>query len=116
MIINVSDLLSIKSFAGVFPLFNISESIFFLFSPVSQSKTIVTQYWIKHKEADVDIEKMIFLWDQTSKEDSQLCEMNQKGIESQAYQPGKYGDLEISLVHYQKFYLDHLQNYIKGLA
>jgi hypothetical protein len=42
--------------------------------------------------------------------------MNQKGIESQAYQPGKYGDLEISLVHYQKFYLDNLQNYIKGLA
>ena len=90
--------------------------ILFLFSPVSQSKTIVTQYWIKHKEADVDIEKMIFLWDQTSKEDSQLCEMNQKGIESQAYQPGRYGDLEISLVHYQKFYLDHLQNYIKGLV
>jgi Rieske 2Fe-2S family protein len=90
--------------------------ILFLFSPVSQNKTVVTQYWVTHKDADVDVEKMIFLWDQTSSEDAQLCEMNQKGIESQSYQPGKYGDLEISLVHYQKFYLEHLQNHIKGLV
>ena len=62
------------------------------------------------------IEKMIFLWNQTSTEDSQLCEMNQKGIESRAYQPGKYGDLETSLIHYQKFYLDHLQNHIRELT
>ena len=48
-------------------------------------------------------------------EDSQLCEMNQKGIQSQAYQPGKYGNLETSLVHYQKFYLNHLQDYINDL-
>ena len=75
-----------------------------------------TEFILLGLNFSVDIEKMIFLWDQTSKEDSQLCEMNQKGIESQAYQPGRYGDLEISLVHYQKFYLDHLQNYIKGLV
>ena len=42
--------------------------------------------------------------------------MNQKGIESRAYQPGKYGDLETSLIHYQKFYLDHLQNHIRELT
>ncbi|MFL2899611.1 MAG: SRPBCC family protein [Candidatus Pelagibacterales bacterium] len=90
--------------------------ILFLFSPISQNKTIVTQYWVTHKDAEVDIEKMIFLWNQTSTEDSQLCEMNQKGIESRAYQPGKYGDLETSLIHYQKFYLDHLQNHIRELT
>ena len=90
--------------------------ILFLFTPVSQNKTIVTQYWVTHKDAEVDIDKMIFLWDQTSTEDSQLCEMNQKGIESRAYQPGKYGELETSLVQYQKFYLSHLQNHVNGLT
>jgi hypothetical protein len=45
-----------------------------------------------------------------------LCEMNQKGIESRAYQPGKYGELETSLVQYQKFYLSHLQNHVNGLT
>ena len=74
------------------------------------------EYFVVHKDADVDIDKMIFLWDQTSTEDSQLCEMNQKGIESRAYQPGKYGELETSLVEYQKFYLGHLQNHINKLA
>ena len=90
--------------------------ILFLFTPVSQNKTIVTQYWVTHKDAEVDIDKMIFLWDQTSTEDSQLCEMNQKGIESRAYQPGKYGELETSLIQYQKFYLSHLQKYVNGLT
>jgi len=89
--------------------------ILFLFSPINPNKTIVTQYWVAHKDAKVDIDKMIFLWDQTTIEDSQLCEMNQKGIQSQAYQPGKYGNLESSLVQYQKFYLNHLQNHINGL-
>ena len=89
--------------------------ILFLFSPINPSKTIVTQYWVAHKDAKVDIDKMIFLWNQTTIEDSQLCEMNQKGIQSQAYQPGKYGNLETSLVHYQKFYLNHLQDHINDL-
>ena len=90
--------------------------ILFLFSPISQNKTVVTQYWVTHKDAEVDVDKMIFLWDQTSTEDSQLCEMNQKGIESRSYQPGKYGDLETSLVQYQKFYLNHLQTHLNDLV
>lgn len=90
--------------------------ILFLFSPISQNKTVVTQYWVTHKDAEVDVDKMIFLWNQTSTEDSQLCEMNQKGIESRSYQPGKYGDLETSLVQYQKFYLNHLQTHLNDLV
>ena len=90
--------------------------ILFLFSPISQNKTVVTQYWVTHKDAEVDVDKMIFLWDQTSTGDSQLCEMNQKGIESRSYQPGKYGDLETSLVQYQKFYLNHLQTHLNDLV
>tara|TARA_B100001057_G_scaffold439501_1_gene472739 strand:- start:2075 stop:3169 length:1095 start_codon:yes stop_codon:yes gene_type:complete len=91
-------------------------SILFVFSPVSKNKTIVTQMWITDKEADCDIEKMIFLWDRTTLEDSQLCEMNQKGIESIAYSEGIYGSLEKSLILYQKFFLDHLQDHLKSRA
>ena len=42
----------------------------------------MTQYWVTHKDAEVDVDKMIFLWDQTSTEDSQLCEMNQKELKA----------------------------------
>ena len=30
-----------------------------------RNKTVVTQYWVTHKDAEVDVDKMIFLWDQT---------------------------------------------------
>jgi phenylpropionate dioxygenase-like ring-hydroxylating dioxygenase large terminal subunit len=90
--------------------------ILFLFSPISQKKTLVSQYWITHKNAEVDVDKMIFLWDKTSTEDSQLCEMNQRGIESRSYHPGKYANLETRLVQYQKFYLNHLQKYLNELV
>ena len=90
--------------------------ILFLFSPISQKKTLVSQYWITHKNAEVDVDKMIFLWDKTSTEDSQLCEMNQRGIESRSYRPGKYANLETRLVQYQKFYLNHLQEYLNELV
>ena len=90
--------------------------ILFLFSPISQNKTTVTLYWITHRDAEVDIEKMIYLWTVTTHEDAKLCEINQKGIESIAYSPGKYGDLEQGLARYQKFYLSHLQNHIKVLT
>ena len=91
-------------------------SILFVFSPISKNKTIVTQMWVTDVEAECDIDKMIFLWDRTTLEDSQLCEMNQKGIESIAYSEGVYGSLEKSLILYQKFYLDHLQDHIRSRA
>lgn len=90
--------------------------ILFLFSPVSQNRTIVRQYWVAHQDAKVDIDKMIFLWMVTSQEDSQLCEINQKGIESRFYQPGIYGKLEKSLVQYQEFYLNHLHDHLSDLS
>ena len=66
--------------------------------------------------AEVDIEKMIFLWTITTQEDAILCEINQKGIESKSFVPGKYGKLETALVQYQKFYLSHLQNHLNTIV
>jgi len=90
--------------------------ILFLFTPVKTNKTVVTQMWITHKDAKCDIEKMIWLWDRTTKEDQMLCEMNQKGIESRFYRQGRYGKLENSLAQYQEFYLNHLQNHLNDLV
>ena len=90
--------------------------VLFIFTPVETNKTIITQMWITHKDAECDIEKMIWLWDRTTQEDQMLCEMNQKGIESRFYRQGKYGKLEKSLVQYQEFYLNHLQNHLNDLV
>ena len=91
-------------------------AVLFLFTPVETNKTVVTQMWITNKDAECDIEKMIWLWDRTTQEDQMLCEINQKGIESRFYRQGKYGKLEKSLVQYQKFYLNHLQNHLNDLV
>ena len=90
--------------------------ILFVFVPVSTNKTIVKLMWCTHKDAEVDIEKMIFLWTITTQEDAILCEINQKGIESKSFVPGKYGKLETALVQYQKFYLSHLQNHLNTIV
>lgn len=91
-------------------------AILFVFTPVSPNKTIVKLMWCIHKDATCDIDKMIWLWDVTTKEDRILCEVNQKGIESKSFVQGQYGKLETGLIQYQKFYLDHLQSHLNSIV
>lgn len=83
--------------------------IVFQVQPISAQKTLVTTKWLVHKDAvegeDYDVERMRYVWDQTNKQDRELAEQNQKGINSLAYQPGPYSETyEFGVINFLDWY------------
>jgi len=73
------------------------HAVMFQFLPVSAELTDVIITWLVDgaaREADVDVERMIWLWDVTTIQDKQLIERNAEGIHSRSYEPGPYTELE----------------------
>jgi Rieske 2Fe-2S family protein len=68
----------------------------FMFSamPTGPEETIVTGKWLVHKDAvegvDYDVERLAALWTTTNLQDLDLCENNQRGVNSLGYVPGPY--------------------------
>jgi phenylpropionate dioxygenase-like ring-hydroxylating dioxygenase large terminal subunit len=80
-------------------------AVLFLFTPRSTRQTDVDLYWlVDGKASDVDVKKMIWGWDQTTKQDKVITENNQTGILSMRYQPGRYSDHERRVVTFQHWY------------
>jgi Rieske 2Fe-2S family protein len=81
-------------------------AVLFLFTPRSTMHTDVDLYWlVDGKAADVDVKRMIWGWDETTKQDKKITENNQAGILSKRYQPGRYSDQERRVVTFQEWYL-----------
>ena len=81
-------------------------AVLFLFTPRSTLHTDVDLYWlVDGKAAEVDVPKMIWGWDRTTKQDKVITENNQAGILSTRYRPGRYSDHERRVVTFQKWYL-----------
>jgi phenylpropionate dioxygenase-like ring-hydroxylating dioxygenase large terminal subunit len=73
------------------------HAVMFQFSPVSADHTDVTLTWLvdgSASAADVDVDRMIWLWDVTTIQDKRLIERNAAGIRSRSYSPGPYTELE----------------------
>jgi Rieske 2Fe-2S family protein len=80
-------------------------AVLFLFTPRGTLKTDVDLYWLVDKNApQVDVEKMIWGWDETTKQDKLITENNQAGILSKSYRPGRYSEHERRLVTFQEWY------------
>ena len=47
----------------------------------------------------------IEFWDLTNRQDWDICELTQKGVQSRVYQPGPYSGLESMLVAFDQHYL-----------
>ncbi len=80
-----------------------SDSVFaFTAMPTGPNETVVTAKWLVHKDAvegrDYTIEGLTTLWDITNRQDRDLVETNQRGINSIGYVPGPYNPDEESLV------------------
>jgi Rieske 2Fe-2S family protein len=81
-------------------------AVLFTFTPRSTLHTDVDLYWlIDAKAPDVDVDKMIWGWDETTKQDKEITENNQAGILSKSYRPGRYSEHERRLVTFQQWYL-----------
>jgi phenylpropionate dioxygenase-like ring-hydroxylating dioxygenase large terminal subunit len=81
-------------------------AVLFRFTPRSTLETDVDLFWlVDGKATDVDVEKMIWGWDQTTKQDKVITENNQAGILSTRYRPGRYSDHERRVMTFQRWYL-----------
>jgi Rieske 2Fe-2S family protein len=84
-------------------------AVLFLFTPRSTMHTDVDLYWLVDGNAtEVDIQRMIWGWDETTKQDKVITENNQAGILSKRYQPGRYSEHERRVVTFQQWYLAQL--------
>jgi phenylpropionate dioxygenase-like ring-hydroxylating dioxygenase large terminal subunit len=81
-------------------------AVLFLFTPRSTMHTDVDLFWLVDRNAsEVDIKRMIWGWDETTKQDKVITENNQAGILSKRYQPGRYSEHERRVVTFQQWYL-----------
>jgi phenylpropionate dioxygenase-like ring-hydroxylating dioxygenase large terminal subunit len=81
-------------------------AVLFLFTPRDTLNTDVDLFWLVDREApEVDVAKMIWGWDETTKQDKEITENNQAGILSKVYRPGRYSEQEQRVVTFQQWYL-----------
>jgi phenylpropionate dioxygenase-like ring-hydroxylating dioxygenase large terminal subunit len=80
-------------------------AVLFQFTPRSTTQTDVDLHWlVDAKATSVDVERMIWGWDETTKQDKVITENNQAGIASKRYQPGRYSDHEKRVLTFQEWY------------
>jgi phenylpropionate dioxygenase-like ring-hydroxylating dioxygenase large terminal subunit len=81
-------------------------AVLFQFTPRSTLATDVELFWlVDGKAAQVDVPRMIWGWDQTTRQDKIITENNQAGVLSTRYQPGRYSEHERRVVTFQQWYL-----------
>jgi len=62
--------------------------------PAGPQQTAIRVYWLVDEKAiagrDYDLSKLMPFWQLTSEQDWQICERQQRGVNSSAYAPGPY--------------------------
>ncbi len=80
-----------------------------VFTPRSAMYSDVEISWLVDGRADaVDIDRMIWMWDCTTRQDKIITENNQRGIMSSRYQPGRLSSQERRVDTFNKWYLNQL--------
>lgn len=83
-------------------------AVLFRFTPRATLQTDVDLFWLvdgKAGDADVDVERMVWGWDQTTRQDKVITENNQAGVLSTRYRPGRYSEHERRVMTFQRWYL-----------
>ena len=85
-----------------------------LLLPAGPRKTLARVTWLVHENAvegrDYQLDKLMPFWQLTSEQDWAICERQQKGVESSAYEPGPYST-------YKEYNVDaFVRWYVKTLA
>lgn len=87
------------------------HAVMLQFLPAGPELTEVTLTWLVSPTADpteVDVERMLWLWDVTTQQDKVLIERNAAGVRSSAYTPGPYSKLEVWTARFVRRYLDEV--------
>jgi Rieske 2Fe-2S family protein len=81
-------------------------AVLFRFTPRGTLQTDVDLFWlVDGRASEVDVERMIWGWDQTTRQDKVITENNQAGILSMRYRPGRYSEHERRVMTFQRWYL-----------
>jgi phenylpropionate dioxygenase-like ring-hydroxylating dioxygenase large terminal subunit len=87
------------------------HAVMFQFLPSGTETTEVLISWLVNGssvDSEVDVERMIWLWDVTTVQDKAIIERNARGVRSLAYVPGPYSTLESWPARFVAYYLDGL--------
>jgi len=82
-----------------------------VFTPRSAMRTDVDISWLVDGRADadnIDVDRLIWMWDVTTRQDKIIIENNQRGILSSRYQPGCLSNQERRVDTFNKWYLNQL--------
>jgi len=90
------------------------HAITFRMLPISPSETVLTTKWLVHKDAvegvDYDLKKMTEVWLATNDADRRICQENQIGVASPAYDPAPYSAIhEGGVTQFVNWYCQHLE-------
>jgi Rieske 2Fe-2S family protein len=89
--------------------------------PLGPLRTEVVSKWLVNKDAvegvDYDLKTMTEVWVATNREDAELVERNQRGINSPAYEPGPYSlDYEDGVIQFIDWYARLMSERLGGGA
>jgi len=87
------------------------HAVMLQFLPTGPESTDVVFSWLVDAAApaaEVDVERMIWLWDVTTVQDKTIIERNAAGVRSRAYVPGPYSTLEGWTARFVSRYLQEM--------
>jgi Rieske 2Fe-2S family protein len=83
------------------------------FLPAGPELTRVEMNWLVREDAregvDYDVERVAAFWKATAEQDRVICELNQAGVSSRRYRPGRYSLVEIEVEKFVQWYLGRLE-------
>lgn len=86
--------------------------------PRNVGRTDVVAKWLVRADAvegrDYDPAALRWLWDETTKQDKALIELNARGVETRGYRPGPYADLESQTAEFVSNYLALMREAARG--
>ena len=84
----------------------------FRFTPISPGHTDVIVSWLVREDAvegrDYDVDKIVWMWDVTTVEDTKIIRDNQLGVNSRRYRPGVYSMRERGTTGFVNWYISRL--------
>ena len=85
----------------------------YVFTPVTHLTSQCDVYWMVDKDAtegkDYDLERLMWLWDVTTKADERIIVNNQKGVNSRKYTSGPFSEKESTEKRFIRWYLNQLR-------
>jgi len=85
----------------------------YVFTPVTHLTSQCDVYWMVDKDAtegkDYDLERLMWLWDVTTKADERIIANNQKGVNSRKYTSGPFSEKESTEKRFIRWYLNQLR-------